>query len=340
VTSHHTALSLHGLSDVLPAHVHLTVPDAWRQRRLRVPAGIVIHQPRGSQAFPKMRRPMSAIRDLLDLPEEVTKSAFVVRLGEAVHRPDVLMDTYAVTKDIHHALVRGLGLIQAALTEKRNVAAFVHGSFGSGKSHYMAALSLLAGDHPRPWAEPALHDLYAKHEWVKGAKLLRLHLNLIDAASLGDKLWGALWGAYLDATRLAHPDAVLAPLFADEGLFANADEIRAQVGDETFFAELGKGAAVDARWGKKVGDAWSAARSDQSRVSMVSKERAALFSALVASYFPAFTQQASAYLPFDQALGAMTHHAKELGYDAVVFLDELVLWLAQKAANRLPTPRR
>jgi hypothetical protein len=28
---------------VLPAHVHLTLPHAWRQRRFRVPAGVVIH---------------------------------------------------------------------------------------------------------------------------------------------------------------------------------------------------------------------------------------------------------------------------------------------------------
>lgn len=43
VISHQTALSLHGLSDVLPAQVHLTLPEAWRRRRFRVPAGIVLH---------------------------------------------------------------------------------------------------------------------------------------------------------------------------------------------------------------------------------------------------------------------------------------------------------
>jgi predicted transcriptional regulator of viral defense system len=43
VLSHQTALSLHGLSDVLPAQIHLTLPLAWRQRRFRVPEGIVLH---------------------------------------------------------------------------------------------------------------------------------------------------------------------------------------------------------------------------------------------------------------------------------------------------------
>ena len=43
VFSHQTALSLHGLSDVLPSRIHLTLPEAWRRRRLRVPAGVVRH---------------------------------------------------------------------------------------------------------------------------------------------------------------------------------------------------------------------------------------------------------------------------------------------------------
>lgn len=43
VLSHQTALSLHGLSGVLPAQVHLSLPAAWRRRRLRVPAGVVLH---------------------------------------------------------------------------------------------------------------------------------------------------------------------------------------------------------------------------------------------------------------------------------------------------------
>jgi len=43
VFSHETALALHDLSDVLPAVVHITLPVAWKQRRLTVPAGVVLH---------------------------------------------------------------------------------------------------------------------------------------------------------------------------------------------------------------------------------------------------------------------------------------------------------
>jgi predicted transcriptional regulator of viral defense system len=43
VISHQTTLALHGLSDVLPAQVHLTLPREWRHRRFRVPADVVLH---------------------------------------------------------------------------------------------------------------------------------------------------------------------------------------------------------------------------------------------------------------------------------------------------------
>ena len=43
VVSHQSALVLHGLSDALPAHVHLTLPGDWRRRRFRVPADVVLH---------------------------------------------------------------------------------------------------------------------------------------------------------------------------------------------------------------------------------------------------------------------------------------------------------
>jgi predicted transcriptional regulator of viral defense system len=43
VFSHETSLFLHDLSDALPNRVHMTVPTAWRSRRMRVPAGVVLH---------------------------------------------------------------------------------------------------------------------------------------------------------------------------------------------------------------------------------------------------------------------------------------------------------
>jgi len=44
VFSHETALMLHALSDALPSTIHLTLPHAWRHRRLRTPhPRLVLH---------------------------------------------------------------------------------------------------------------------------------------------------------------------------------------------------------------------------------------------------------------------------------------------------------
>lgn len=43
VISHQSALALHGLSDALPAHIHVTLPEAWRRRRFRVPRELILH---------------------------------------------------------------------------------------------------------------------------------------------------------------------------------------------------------------------------------------------------------------------------------------------------------
>jgi predicted transcriptional regulator of viral defense system len=43
VFSHKTALMLHTLSDILPSTTHLTLPSAWRHRRLRTPQPLVLY---------------------------------------------------------------------------------------------------------------------------------------------------------------------------------------------------------------------------------------------------------------------------------------------------------
>jgi predicted transcriptional regulator of viral defense system len=43
VFSHETALSLHQLSDALPARIHLTLPLSWQRRRLKVPRVLILH---------------------------------------------------------------------------------------------------------------------------------------------------------------------------------------------------------------------------------------------------------------------------------------------------------
>jgi len=275
---------------------------------------------------------MSTLRDILDLPHEVKKSDFVVRLSEGVAHPKRIIDTYAVTPDIVQNLDRALGFVQSAIRERNSEASYVDGSFGSGKSHFMAVLSLLLANEPIAWADADLHELRAKHEWIKDKKILRLHFHMVGARSSEE----SIFAGYLARVRELHPDAPLPALFEDAALFENAQKTRETLGDDKFFAVLNAGAGGKSGWGKLAEKGtWDAASFDRARRSPDREERDRLFSALVRTHFPAFAENHAGFVGLDVGLGRLSRHAAALGYHAVVlFLDELILWLASRAADK------
>ena len=92
VFSHQTALALHDLSDVLPARVHLTLPDAWRARRLRVPDGVILHYSDVAESERRWFGPVPAtapLRTLVDcaaghLPPELLRGAAIEALARGL----------------------------------------------------------------------------------------------------------------------------------------------------------------------------------------------------------------------------------------------------------------
>lgn len=279
---------------------------------------------------------MSELRELLDLPESVAKSAFVVQLSEGVRHPEAMLHDYAVTPDLVRAFDQGLALTKAALDGHKSVAAYVHGSFGSGKSHFMSVLSLMLSDDPdhqrQVWHDDAFHALRDKHSWLHGKKILRLHLHMQNAPTLEAKVFPE----YLARTRELFPDAVLPALFEDDKLFANARELRATLGDEAFFSKLNGGRSADSRWGARAEHStWSAETFERATSSTSPDERQKLFNALVRTHFTAFAGSTHGYVDLDRGLGELSRHAKRLGFDAVAFFfDEAVLWLANGASDR------
>lgn len=272
------------------------------------------------------------LRELLDLPPEVKKSDFVIRLAEDVARPEALLDRYAITEDLVHAFDKALGLAGAAIREKRSTAAYVHGSFGSGKSQFMGVLSLMLANDAIPWRQPRLHALYAKHEWVKHSKVLRLHFHMIGARSFEEKVFPA----YLDHVAKHHPEAPLPALFADGKLFEGAEALRRSLGDEAFFAQLNAGQPEAKGWGKLGGaGVWDARTFDAARQSRVPAERERLAGALGRTEWFAGIASSGNWKDFDEGLAVLSRHAASLGYQAIaLFLDELVLWLASKASDK------
>src|SRR5215813_10314497 len=109
---------------------------------------------------------------IVDLPERVHKGDFVLNLSEGVTRPKVTLDTYVVTPQLVDCFDNALGFIRSALDSRTSKACYLHGSFGSGKSHYMAVLHLLLNHEPEARKRPELAPVCAKHGWVEGKKFL------------------------------------------------------------------------------------------------------------------------------------------------------------------------
>lgn len=269
------------------------------------------------------------VRDLFNLPEQIRKGDFVLKLSEGIDNPRTTAETYVVTPRLAQAFDAALTLVGSALRDGRSQAAYLHGSFGSGKSHFMAMLSLLLAGHEAAWRIPELHGLRAKHGFVGQRRLLELHFHMIGQPSLE----AAVFGGYLAHVRAHHPEAPLPGLFADEGLFDNAVRLRATLGDDTFFAPMNAGASADAGWGS-FGQRWTGASFVAAMTSAEPDVRAELFTALVQTHFQGWDRAASNFVDLDSGLATMARHAAGLGYHGLVlFLDELILWLAGRAAD-------
>ena len=273
------------------------------------------------------------LRELITIPERVHQGDFVLRLTEGVQRRQATLDSYVITPQLRVAFDEALGLIGSALAEQRSKASYLHGSFGSGKSHFMAVLHALLDGDVAARSRHELADLVARHRWLTDTRFLLVPYHLIGAESLE----AAILGGYVQHIRRTHPEAPLPPVYRAQGLLADARAIRDRMGTEAFLAELP--ASGDAGWGE-VDAGWSAAQLDEAFGADPASELAQrLISDVVPTFMPSYVDSvagaANAFVPLDSGLAAVSNHAKSLGYDGVVlFLDELVLRLAGKIADQ------
>src|SRR6266496_1636460 len=113
------------------------------------------------------------IKDLIRIPEHVGKGDFVLRLAEGVTDPKGTVEHYQVTPELVKCFDQALKLVKSALEGRTSKAAYLHGSFGSGKSHFMAILYLLLRGDAFARAILELTDVITRHNaWTTGKKFL------------------------------------------------------------------------------------------------------------------------------------------------------------------------
>lgn len=267
------------------------------------------------------------LRDALSIPEQVHAADFVLQLATGVTTDaERTLADYVVTEGIAASVDEALALVQAALAGHTSKGAFIHGSFGAGKSHFMAVLHLLLTGSPVARALPGLQAVVAKRQGVLERRLLAVDYHLLGKESLEQ----ALFSGYLSTVKRLHPDAPAPVLHRSEALLADAEVFRQRMGDDAFFGGLG---GTDDGWGTQSA-AWTReAYHDARSQDAGGADRQRLVRDLVEHYFSAQTTTGQ-WLEISEGLGALTEHAKSLGYDGVLlFLDELVLWLAQHLSD-------
>lgn len=275
---------------------------------------------------------MTLMRDVITIPERVADSDFVMKLSDGVAHAQQTLKDYVVTDNIKANFHTALGLVAQAIQTGRSQAAFLHGSFGAGKSHFMAVLHEILVGNPDARAITELADEIADADrWLAGKKILPLTYHMLGARSLEE----AVFAGYRTQIERRHPDAPPPALHRSDKLLENAAQFRADLGDERFFARLSGGAAGggSAGWGAYRGG-WNAETYAAAAAAPPgTAERDRLVSDLTATFFSGAVHSGE-YLDIDTGLAVLTQHAKSLGYDAVVlFLDELVLWLSQHLSN-------
>ena len=275
------------------------------------------------------------LKDLIDIPEHVQKGDFVLRLTEGVIRADETLRDYVVTPELTGCFDNALSFIRSALQSNTSKATYLHGSFGSGKSHFMAVLHLILQGNARARAIPELAPVITKHnEWILGKKFLLVPYHMIGAPDMES----GILGGYVDFVRRTHPDAPIPGVYLAEGLFRDAENLHRQMGDAAFFKALNEGVSTSSGWGELAGD-WDGDRFDAALVADPGSEaRSQLISILISRFFGSYDTQAGgqgeAFLSLDKGLSVISKHAQSLGYDGLIlFLDELVLWLASHAAD-------
>ncbi|MFE1468599.1 BREX-2 system ATPase PglY [Nocardiopsis dassonvillei] len=301
-----------------------------------------------------MAQQQPLLRDVIDIKESISTSDFVLSLAEAVTPggAEAALRDYVVTDKLLDNFDEALGLIRSALDGRTSKAAYLHGSFGSGKSHFMAVLHSLLTNHPAVRSRGDFDPVLTKHEWLAndGRRFLLVPYHMLGAKALEQRVLGG----YVEHVRKLHPDAPTPQVYRTDALFDTIRSMRKRMGDAAVIdglsateSDASDGAADDDdddwdafAWTPELLDtalntpeAAEGVELDLVDPTTPAELRAKLVNDASANLLTGFTSGAAedehGFISLDAGLSVIAEHAKSLGYDGLVlFLDELILWLA------------
>lgn len=262
---------------------------------------------------------MTSIRDVFDLPsrEEITAQEFVIKL-DGDYPPEVeqkLVKDYVFTPTVTKELPLILDKMRHVQERRADMGRFIHGSFGSGKSHFMSLLSMMLRDRAKVWSKDAdaIRAAEPHRAWIRDAKLLVVSVHMLSADDerfdrmLYDAANVALRRDGKQAFEFLHVDGVLDEMRREAEVYKDAFwgqlEDAGIVGSQADFDELARGSLQE--------------REDLVRPYLEFKGRD--------------TASAGVDPNWGKGLDALAEHVKAQGFGGLVFMvDEMLLWLGEK----------
>ncbi|MGH9222715.1 MAG: hypothetical protein ACRD2W_02690 [Acidimicrobiales bacterium] len=283
---------------------------------------------------------MTLLSELIDIPERVHKSDFVISLATAAGHPDQTLRDYVVTEQLASCFDRALSLVATAVADHRSKAAFLHASFGAGKTAMMAVLHLLLNGEPGARAVPELAPVVARYApRLDGRRFLLVPYHFIGKTSMEQ----VVLGGYVQHMRGLHPEAWLPPVYVADGILDDARRKRVELGDEVFSRLLSEGEAADA-WGD-YGAGWDGGRfAGAIAAAPGASERDQLVGALLRTHYRDVPGQAEAtaegFVPLDAGLDAISRCSPIPFFCGEMPLCAPQTWARVTGSGRSPDPGR
>ncbi len=259
------------------------------------------------------------ILDVFDLPQAIPSCIVKIQDFDDEHTLAENIRDYVLTERMAAEMARLVDRIVASCDRhEAGEGHYLHGSFGSGKSHFMAILGLILRGHPAIWTtdHPAIQAVAAEHRDTLTARpILVVPVYMLGQSGFQSACYNA---ANAQLMRMGYPPCE----------FSDADKVIASLrADADRYGEV-----VYTRFEGSTG----LARRRFDHMAAGSQEERDELAAEILTYGGAGRAERTALYPdkFSDGMAALSRHAKDQGFAGIVFLvDELILYLTGKSGR-------
>jgi len=260
------------------------------------------------------------IRDVFDLPPTIPRCIVKIQDFDDEQTLQENIRDYVITATVAAEMERLVDRIVAScIRHEAGEGHYLHGSFGSGKSHFMAILGLILENNKALWTKdhPAIAAIKEHHgDWLAEHSIL-----VIPVYMLGQKtsFQVACYNAANERLlRLGFPPCE----FSDASLVIGSFRADAERYGDVVYEQFQETTGISRRRFDRM------AIGDQEGCDDLARR-------ILAFRDPSRTERVQLYPDkFSDGMAALTRHAHAHGFAGVVFLiDELILYLNDKAGR-------